>query len=160
MPHAGFFLRRTASSPHTNTSLTIAFVTGSISTHNTAAPIEKVAVNVSESAPVSRLSTVRQDWKVRPGYSSGASSCGDCTSSDGEDEDYNENDNSNSGSLAHNKRERLLQHRDTMSSRHSDVLALSELREEIVAEGNLTAKMVRIEVRLLLWFCCLNVVDY
>lgn len=33
-------------------------------------------------------------------------------------------------------------------SKHSDILALSDLRQEMVAEGDLTKTVVRIEVRL------------
>ena len=36
--------------------------------------------------------------------------------------------------------------KDLRVSRHSDILALSDLRQEMVAEGDLTKTVVRIEV--------------
>lgn len=64
----------------------------------------------------------RNEFAIRPGYSSGASSYDGSVGGDDED-------------------------RDLRVSRHSDILALSELRSEMVAEGDLTKTVVRIEVR-------------
>ena len=63
----------------------------------------------------------RNEFAIRPGYSSGASSYDGSVGGDDED-------------------------RDLRVSRHSDILALSDLRQEMVAEGDLTKTVVRIEV--------------
>jgi hypothetical protein len=68
----------------------------------------------------------RDDWKVRPGYSSGASSYS------GSDDD--------DGSAG--RRERLL----SEGSKHSNILALDSLRKEMAADGDLAQTVVRIEV--------------
>lgn len=67
----------------------------------------------------------RKDWAVRPGYSSGASSFGSETDTEG-----NETENNL---------------RKSSRSRHSDILALQSLRQEIVEEGDLAQAVVRIE---------------
>jgi hypothetical protein len=66
------------------------------------------------------------DWRVRPGYSSGASSFSDS----------DENETTEDVDFAKDR------------SRHSDILALSRLREEMVADGDLAKTVVRIEVCL------------
>jgi calcium-dependent protein kinase len=63
------------------------------------------------------------DWRVRPGYSSGASSFSDS----------DENETTEDVDFAKDR------------SRHSDILALSRLREEMVADGDLAKTVVRIE---------------
>ena len=71
----------------------------------------------------------RNEYAIRPGYSSGASSYdGSIAGSDFDDGEFND--------------------RELRVSRHSDILALSELRSEMVAEGDLTKTVVRIEVRV------------
>jgi len=67
----------------------------------------------------------RDGWKVRPGYSSGASSIG----SDVETDDLEDNEYFQS------------------ASRHSDILALSTLRQEMAKGGDIGKIVVRIEVR-------------
>jgi hypothetical protein len=73
----------------------------------------------------------RSDFAIRPGYSSGASSY---DGSVGDDLSNNDVDDELNG---------------MQKSRHSDILALSDLRQEMVAEGDLTKTVVRIEVRRL-----------
>jgi hypothetical protein len=73
----------------------------------------------------------RSDFAIRPGYSSGASSY---DGSVGDDLTNNDVDDELNG---------------MQKSRHSDILALSDLRQEMVAEGDLTKTVVRIEVRRL-----------
>jgi hypothetical protein len=70
----------------------------------------------------------RADFAIRPGYSSGASSYDGSVGDDlsGADDELND--------IVMQK------------SRHSDILALSDLRQEMVAEGDLTKTVVRIEV--------------
>ena len=67
----------------------------------------------------------RAEFAIRPGYSSGASSYDGSVG--GEDIDDGE--------------------QELRVSRHSDILALSDLRQSMVAEGDLTKTVVRIEVR-------------
>lgn len=67
----------------------------------------------------------RKDWAVRPGYSSGASSFGSETDTEGNETESNL--------------------RKSSRSRHSDILALQSLRQEIVEEGDLAQAVVRIE---------------
>ena len=69
----------------------------------------------------------RNEFAIRPGYSSGASSYA----------------SSYDGSVGGDD----LEDGDLKVSRHSDILALSDLRQEMVAEGDLTKCVVRIEVR-------------
>jgi len=66
----------------------------------------------------------RAEFAIRPGYSSGASSY---DGSVGGDDD-------------------LDGEQDMRVSRHTNILALSDLRQEMVAEGDLTKTVVRIEV--------------
>lgn len=81
------------------------------------------AVTTRAAAPKS-ASERRNEFAIRPGYSSGASSY---DGSVGGDDDFDD--------------------RELRISRHSDILALSDLRQEMVAEGDLTKTVVRIEVR-------------
>ena len=76
---------------------------------------------ISASSPRSAAER-RSEFAIRPGYSSGASSY---EGSVGDDDDFD---------------------KDLRVSRHSDILALSDLRQEMVAEGDLTKTVVRIEV--------------
>mmetsp|Transcript_5770 Transcript_5770/g.11541 ORF Transcript_5770/g.11541 Transcript_5770/m.11541 type:complete len:798 (-) Transcript_5770:24-2417(-) len=64
----------------------------------------------------------RAEFAIRPGYSSGASSYDGSVGGDDIDGEQ-----------------------DMRVSRHSDILALSDLRQEMVAEGDLTKTVVRIE---------------
>jgi hypothetical protein len=89
---------------------------------------------VPQGASVTLKGDFRKEWKVQPGYSSGASSYS------GSDADWE--DGENDGST-------LLRSHSTLevSSHHSDILDLSTLRKEMMAEGDLTKTVVRIEVR-------------
>ncbi|KAL7570217.1 hypothetical protein ACA910_020644 [Epithemia clementina (nom. ined.)] len=74
----------------------------------------------------------RAEYAVRPGYSSGASSYDGSLL--GDDDDYRLED------------DQLAAADDSLhTSRHSDILALSSLRQEMVADGDLTKTVVRIE---------------
>ena len=79
------------------------------------------------------LSAARSAWAVRPGYSSGASSY---SGSDAEDP---------SSDLA--RFDLATANRELNVSTHSDILGLSTLRQEMIADGDLAKTMVRIEVR-------------
>jgi hypothetical protein len=99
-----------------------------------------------EGSSVSAKGDFRKEWKVPQGYSSGASSYSgsDMSSLDGDAERRD-----SSGALNG--------HHSLEVSRHSDILDLSSLRQEMMAEGDLTKTVVRIEVRnslrcFLLWF--------
>ena len=72
----------------------------------------------------------RTEYSVPRGYSSGASSY---AGSEADDDDFHSD-----GQTGRNELQR---------SRHSDILALSSLRQEMVADGDLTKTVVRIEVR-------------
>lgn len=65
----------------------------------------------------------RSEFAIRPGYSSGASSYDGSVGGDD-----------------------FMDEEGLRVSRHSDILALSELRQEMVAEGDLAKTVVRIEV--------------
>ena len=80
------------------------------------------------------LSAARSAWAVRPGYSSGASSY---SGSDAEDEFGSD--------LA--RFDLATANRELNVSTHSDILGLSTLRQEMIADGDLAKTMVRIEVR-------------
>lgn len=80
-----------------------------------------------------RLPRNKDGWKVHPGYSSGASSYSG--SDRGEDDD----DDDEAAARHHHQR--------SSSSRHSGILALSALRDEMAADGDLAKTLVRIEVR-------------
>jgi hypothetical protein len=76
----------------------------------------------------------KEEWKVPQGYSSGASSFSGSEASFDSDNEQDVN-----GAFAR---------RASMEvSRHSDILDLSSLRQEMMAEGDLTKTVVRIEVR-------------
>jgi hypothetical protein len=75
----------------------------------------------------------RNEYAVRPGYSSGASSYDGSVTGD-EDDDL---DDAGAGGVRSD---------ELAASRHSDILALGTLRQDIVAEGDLTKTVVRIEV--------------
>ena len=77
----------------------------------------------------------RAGYGVRPGYSSGASSY------DGSITDEDELDGMGLGTIDGSPRKDQLN-----VSRHSDILALGDLRQELVADGDLTKTVVRIEV--------------
>ena len=84
----------------------------------------------------------RNEYAVRPGYSSGASSYdGSVTGEDDEDMDMNGLGGGTPG------RDVRFGTDELAMSRHSDILALGTLRQDIVAEGDLTKTVVRIEVR-------------
>jgi hypothetical protein len=84
-----------------------------------------------QGSTISKTGDLRKKWKVQPGYSSGASSYSgsDAGSLDDEDGGFN------------------LSTRPLELSRHSDILDLSTMRQEMMAEGDLTKTVVRIEVR-------------
>jgi hypothetical protein len=90
----------------------------------------------SQGSSVSTKGDFRKEWKVPQGYSSGASSYSgsDISSFDG---DAERRDSSGA----------LYGHPSLEVSRHSDILDLSSLRQEMMAEGDLTKTVVRIEVR-------------
>lgn len=77
---------------------------------------------------------MQQDWTVRPGYSSGASSFG---GSDVGDDDF--------AALSDSELIGLENELVLDRSRHSDTLALGRLQQEIRTEGNLAGTVVRIE---------------
>ena len=82
---------------------------------------------------ISKTGDFRKEWKVQPGYSSGASSFS------GSDAGSMDGDFENGGYSSHTKALEV--------SRHSDILDLSTMRQEMMAEGDLTKTVVRIEVR-------------
>eukprot|EP00522_Entomoneis_paludosa_P007034 CAMPEP_0172445872 /NCGR_PEP_ID=MMETSP1065-20121228/5650_1 /TAXON_ID=265537 /ORGANISM="Amphiprora paludosa, Strain CCMP125" /LENGTH=822 /DNA_ID=CAMNT_0013196885 /DNA_START=74 /DNA_END=2542 /DNA_ORIENTATION=- len=75
----------------------------------------------------------RADFAVRPGYSSGASSY------DGSEAGETDHEEEDDAFLLHQPVDHL------QTSRHSDILALDTLRQEMVADGDLTKTVVRIE---------------
>lgn len=97
--------------------------------YNTATAATKPAAN-GVTLPGKNLYTdARESWRVFPGYSSGESSLAGSDAA-GDDGGF--------------RRERLT---SSDGSRHADVLALSSLRQEMVAHGDLAKTVVRIEVR-------------
>ena len=101
----------------------------------TSAPTTPTPAAVSGGS--SALSAARSAWAVRPGYSSGASSY---SGSDAEDEFGDPSSDLARFDLATANRELNV-------STHSDILGLSTLRQEMIADGDLAKTMVRIEVR-------------
>lgn len=88
-----------------------------------------VLTDVVRSTSPSALQARRHDWTVQPGYSSGASS----------------------GALGDEEQDELEDvaplRDEVILSRHTSILALSELRHEKQLHGNLASTVVRIEVR-------------
>jgi hypothetical protein len=85
-------------------------------------------------SPFGSLRNLRSSRKIQRGYSSGASSCsGSETGGSGEEV---------MTAQAGANRERIMS--DT--SRHSDILALSMLRQTNVSDGDIARAVVRIEV--------------
>lgn len=101
----------------------------------------KPVLDPSSDIPQRRLSARQQghpnDWAVQPGYSSGASSL-DGSSGLSSDEEGSERGRASSGGLpsARNALDR---------SKHSERLALGELRQEMVENGDICQMVVRIE---------------
>jgi hypothetical protein len=91
------------------------------------------------STSMSKTGESRREWKVQPGYSSGASSYSGSDGGSSMDGDYEYGGGENGGSGYSSSR--------LEASRHSDILDLSTLRQEMMAEGDLTKTVVRIEVR-------------
>jgi hypothetical protein len=77
----------------------------------------------------------RYEYSVRPGYSSGASSYEGSVTDDNLDDHAGMGMGTEGGGSD-----------DLAISRHSDILALGTLRQEMVATGDLTNTVVRIEV--------------
>lgn len=82
----------------------------------------------------------RPSWKIQRGYSSGVSSCGSESGDSGEDSLPLTGDSDGVGELQN--RDRLV----SDMSRHSDILALSMLRQTNASDGDLAKAVVRIEV--------------
>ena len=90
----------------------------------------------------------RTEYAVRPGYSSGASSY-DGSLWDGDtDHEDDDNDTKDLDTSTTDHPSKPKNDNDLRTSRHSDILALSTLRQELVADGDLTKTVVRIEVRM------------
>lgn len=98
---------------------------GTASAHQQQNPTTSTVPTRGESAATPDASQRRADFAVRPGYSSGASSY-DGSMNEEEEDEFEKSLN---------------------VSRHNEVLALDALRQEMVADGDLTKTVVRIEVR-------------
>jgi len=99
-------------------------------------PPQASSPSLVRASPGSSMLRKHQDWSVRPGYSSGASSYAGSDLDD--DEALSDSELMYEHQLANAA---ALEDR----SRHSDTLALGRLREEIANEGQLAGTVVRIE---------------
>jgi len=102
------------------------------------------SINGGGSAPPSPVPFKRREWGVRPGYSSGASSAFSSGSVGGDDlDDLDDRGSSHSAGSGRFGSNRMLSNGSL--HKHTEVLALDNLRQDMVDRGGLAEAVVRIE---------------